>query len=73
MDFISTIPFAKIVYTAVLAGLIVMLSRELYSVWWDHGLYVGQFHISSTEKSMENKLRRSRPTFSGNTNCCDQP
>jgi hypothetical protein len=40
---LSTFPFAKIVYTAILLGLVAVLARELYSLWWDRSLYVGQF------------------------------
>jgi hypothetical protein len=40
---LSTFPLAKIVYTAVLIGLVAVLARELYNLWWDHSLYVEQF------------------------------
>jgi hypothetical protein len=43
MSIFTAFPIAKIVYTTVLMGLIAILAREIYSIWWDRGLYVGQF------------------------------
>jgi hypothetical protein len=43
MGFLSAIPFAKIIYSAVLIGLIVVLAREAIAVWWSDRLYVGKF------------------------------
>jgi len=43
MASLSAFPLAKIVYTVVLLGLIAFLVLEIYGLWWDRSLYVGQF------------------------------
>src|SRR5881397_2613172 len=48
---LSAFPLAKIVYTAILIGFIAVLARELFSLWWDHSLYVGQFQYFVDGKS----------------------
>ncbi|SFV08090.1 Trypsin-like peptidase domain-containing protein [Methylobacterium sp. 174MFSha1.1] len=38
---------AKLIYTAILVGLIAMLSRELWKVWLDPQIYIGRFEVMS--------------------------
>src|SRR5215469_10048234 len=51
MEFLSAIPFVKIIYTAILIGLMAFLCREIYSLWGDHSLYVGTFQYFTDGKS----------------------
>jgi hypothetical protein len=51
MAVLFSIPLAKIAYTVILIGLIVFLGRELYSIWIDDRLYVGNFQYFVDGKS----------------------
>jgi hypothetical protein len=37
--------FAKLVYTVVLAGILGIVAREIWTVWFDRRIYVGKFEI----------------------------
>jgi hypothetical protein len=51
MGVFSVFPLAKIIYTTILVGLIGILARELYTIWGDNSLYVGQFQYFVDGKS----------------------
>src|SRR5262245_15095236 len=43
LDVLWAIPLAKIIYSIILFGLAVMLLREVYTIWADRNIYVGNF------------------------------
>jgi hypothetical protein len=57
MGIFTAFPLAKIVYTTVLVGLIAILAREIYSIWGDRSLYVGQFSYFIDGKSNDEQSK----------------
>jgi hypothetical protein len=72
MGFFSAFPFAKVIYTILLVGLIAILARELYTVWGDHSLYVGNFQFFIDGKADDAQSRAFPSHISGSTNYCAQ-
>lgn len=60
LSILGNIPVGKLVYSAVLLALIIFLSREVYSVWFDSRIYVGKFSYFSEGKS-DNDLTTAFP------------
>lgn len=57
MGFLSMVPLAKIIYSAILFGVIVLFASEVYNVWWNHSLYVGQFPYFVDGKTDDNQAK----------------
>jgi hypothetical protein len=61
MSVLPDVPLAKVVYTIALIGLIAFLARELYGLWFDNRLYVGDFQYFVDGKN-DDTQGRSFPT-----------